>query len=356
MSSVESINGNLYLKYYDPHKRYTRRKSLKLKDNQANRRHAQKIAKTYSTNFIPAGFVDADKKYIKLSDAVKEYLAYKNYKQSTKDIYELAKTHLINSAGDKFTREYSNTDYIKLTVHFNTNPKRKLSQNSRSIYTRSLRSLFNYFIKQGYAEQNIIQVVPYQEKVIDTIPRPVVDKILNELSDNLQQFAFVYLGVHTGLRESTLLDLEWNDIDWKRKLISLKNVKVKGTVFTIPLVPKFQKLFKQLGVEKSGKIFPFKDRHSTKFFRRAQSDLKFKKIYGIHKLKHTFISEAIMQGVSIEVLSELTNTTIRTLKKHYTNISKKYLGKELERIQISQSRHLTDDSKNDSKLFTKSAS
>jgi len=337
-----------------------------MKDTQENRRSAQRIAKSYGTNFLPAGFVDADKKYIKLSDATKEFLAYKNYKPSTRTIYNLAKDHLIEAAGDKFTRDYTNGDYIKLVSHFNrarlSYSKEKLnqnkvklnqnvvnlSQNSRSIYTRTLHSLFNYFVKQGYCEQNIIEVIRYQEKVVESIPPNIIKKIINELSDNPMQQAFVYMAVHTGMRESTLLDLHWDDVDWKRNLITLRNIKVKGTAFTIPLIPKFKKLFRSLGVKKSGKIFPWKDRHSTKFFRRVQDDLKLKRIYGIHKLKHTFISESIMQGISIEVLSELTNTTIRTLKKHYTNINKTYLGKELERLQII-------DSKDDSKMFTRSA-
>lgn len=366
MSSIESINGNLYIKYYDPRSKYTRRKSLKMKDTQANRRQAQKVAKSYSTNFIPAGFVDADKKYIKFTDAMKEYLAYNNYKPSTVGIYNLAKDHFIAAAGDKFTCEYNNNDYIKLISYFNkkkitrnlkksskdqkqlTQDDKKLTQNSRSIYTRALHSFFEYLVKQKYADENPIQVIPYQEKVIESIPPATLEKILNELSENPLQYAFVYLAVHTGLRESTLLDLNWEDIDYKREIIKIRNVKVKGTEFSIPLIPRFRKIFDLLGRKSSGKIFPWKDRHSTKFYRRAQENLKMKKTYGIHKLKHTFISEAIMQGISIEALSELTNTTIRTLKKHYANLDKNYLSRELQKLQII-------DSKNDSIMLRSSA-
>lgn len=332
MASIESINGRLYLKYYDPHKRYSRRKSLKLADNQFNRRSAQKIAKAYKTDFIPEGFTDAKQKYVLLSDAVKEFIQIKPFAQSTKDIYNRAAEHFINATSDKFASEYSTRDYIKLLSYFR---QKKLSQNSQSIYTRTLHSLWKYFIKERLAQENIIEVIRYKDSVIQSIDAATVQKILDGLKKNVDHYAFVFLLVNTGMRVSTLLDLHWEDIDWKRKIIVLRNIKVKGQPFTIPLIPKFTKIFKQLGIKETGKVFNYKDRFSTRFYNRIQEDLKLKKRYGIHKLKHTFISEAIRQGTPLEILSELTNTSIRTLKKHYANISRQHLAKELQRIKIA---------------------
>lgn len=331
MSSVESINGRLYLKYYDPHKRYTRRKSLKLADNQANRRHALKIAKSYGTNFIPAGFVDADKKYVLFSDALKEYLDAKPFRQSTKTIYQKAGKYFTTAAGDKYVNEYSIRDYIKIISHFN---RMGLSQNSQSIYTRQLHALWNYFIKIKLTEENIIEIIRPQVSVIRSIDANTLIKILNGLKKNKLHYAFVFMLVNTGVRVSTLVELHWEDIDWKRKLIILRNVKVMGTPFTIPLVKKFRDLFKEIGIKKTGKVFPYKDVWSTKFFNKVQEKLKLKDRYGIHRLKHTFISESIKQGVPIEILSELTNTSLRTLKRHYANISREHLSRELQRIKI----------------------
>lgn len=331
MSSVESINGRLYLKYYDPHKGYSRRKSLKLKDNQANRRSAQKIAKTYGTNFLPASFIDADKKYILFSDALKEFLQIKPFAKSTKEIYIKAGNYFLKASSDKFVNEYSARDYIRLLSVFN---QLGHSQNTRSIYTRTLHSLWNYFIKIKLTEENIIEIIPPRVSVIRSIEPGVIQKILGALEKNKLHHAFVYFLVNTGVRVSTLVELKWEDIDWKRKLIILRNVKVMGTPFTIPLVPKFRDLLKQIGVKKSGKVFPYKDIWSTKFFNKAQKKLKLKTTYGIHRLKHTFISESIKQGVPIEILSELTNTSLRTLKRHYANISKEHLSRELQRIKI----------------------
>lgn len=331
MSSVESINGNLYLKYYDPHKRYTRRKSLKLKDTQANRRTALRIAKTYKNNFLPSDFIDADKKYIKFTSALEEFLQAKPFRPSTKEIYDKAANYLTRAAGDKYVNEYSVRDYIKLLALF---AHLGMTQNTKSIYTRQLHALWNYFIKIKLTEENIIEVIRPQVSVIRSIDPATLKKIMDELKKNVYHYSFVYLLVNTGVRVSTLVELKWEDIDWKRKLIIFRNVKVKGTPFTIPLVQKFRDLFKQMGIKKSGKIFPYKDVWSTKFFNKAQKKLKLKTTYGIHRLKHTFISESIKQGVPIEILSELTNTSLRTLKRHYANISKEHLSKELQRIKI----------------------
>lgn len=335
MPSVESYKNHLYLKYYDPVKRYTRRRSLHLKDTQANRRTAQREAKNFHADFTPANFIRPGSLTLTLTDAKEQLAIIKNFRPKTKSIYDYAVDHLTKACGNKLVTSYNHRDYIKLLSYFR---QKKLSQNSQSIYTRTLRSLFNYFVKQNLIKENIIDKVPYHEKVPRPIPIEDLRKIyaaLETKEDHFHQYALIYLLANTGIRISTALALNWEDIDWHNERIIFRNIKVRGTEYTIPLVQRFKTLFIRLGKKKAGKIFPYTHNHGTRFLRRAQESLKFTNIHSIHKLKHTFISEMVKKGISLDILSEITNTSLRTLRKHYMHLDRKFIADQLQNNEVA---------------------
>ncbi|MBK8609097.1 MAG: tyrosine-type recombinase/integrase [Chitinophagaceae bacterium] len=137
------------------------------------------------------------------------------------------------------------------------------------------------------------------------------------------------------IRKSTALELQWQDIDWKNKIIKFRNVKVKGKEYEFPLIPRLQDILKTLEVKQSGKVFPYKNDYGLIFFKRAQKDLGLKQTYSIHKLKHTFVSQLVNAQMSLEDVSELTNTSLRTLKKNYLKMDKSRIANKLQSIKIN---------------------
>ena len=260
---------------------------------------------------------------------------YRNFRPQTKIIYGYAVSHLVTASSDKVIRNFTHKDYIQLLSHFR---KEKLSQNSQSIYTRALHSMFNYFVKQGMIKENIIDRIAYVEKVSRPIPIEDLRKIYAILESKVEyyhQYALIYLLANTGIRISTAIALNWEDIDWQNKLIIFRNVKVRGTEYAIPLVPRFEAVFTKLGIKQKGKVFPYSHKDSIRFLRRAQQTLKLEKIHSIHKLKHTFINEMVKKGISLDVLSEITNTSLRTLRKHYMHLDRKFIADQLERNEVA---------------------
>lgn len=345
---ITSFRGYLYLEYWDKDKGYTWRESLKMKDTQVNRREAKKIKDNFKLTGIK--YVKVSKERLKLSQALNVFLEYKNPKPKTKYIYTQSVNHFITAAGDKFIDEYTHQDYVLLLTYFrkpktylldyrsDKKDKKKitkvLSTNSQSIYTRSLKALFNYFIKHKYLTDNIIETIPPAEALPTPIDKEDLDKILGALKRIPHQYALASFLVHTGIRKSTALDLCWEDIDWKNNLITFRNIKIGSKQYQFPLITKLREILQTLEPKKSGKVFPYKNVESLKFFSKIQNQLTLNRHYSIHKLKHTFVSHLVNNGMSLEDVSELTNTTLRTLKKNYLKMDKQRIADKLETMNI----------------------
>jgi len=345
-----SINGYLYRSYWNKQKGYTCKASLHLADNQNNRRIAQKIIRTMKQNKID-DYVEASVNYIRLSKALQEFLEFKNLKPKTAQIYKQAVQHLITVADDKYIQDYTHKDYVALLRYFRTPKKilvdyrsnkddkkyitKSMAQNSQAIYTRTLKSLFAYYKKHGTIQENIIETIPSAEAKPTPIDEDDLNKIMQALKRIPHQYILTYFLVNTGIRKSTALELCWEDIDWKNKIIKFRNIKVKGKEYTFPLIPRLQEILKTLPVKKAGKVFPYKNDYGLIFFKRVQDNLKLKNHYSIHKLKHTFVSQLVNAGMSLEDVSELTNTSLRTLKKNYLKMDKSRIADKLQSIKIT---------------------
>ncbi|MBK8609098.1 MAG: hypothetical protein IPL84_03925 [Chitinophagaceae bacterium] len=59
-----------------------------------------------------------------------------------------------------------------------------MAQNSQSIYTRTLKSLFNYYLKHKHIPENVIEAIPASEAK----PTPIDDDDLNKILNALTKF------------------------------------------------------------------------------------------------------------------------------------------------------------------------
>lgn len=344
---IKSINGILYKEYWDTEKGYTRRQSLKMRATKENKRIAERnLFEEHHPNLILL-----PKTVPYLTDTLDNYFTYKQSKPKTRLAYSKAADHLIEACGNKRVDLYTHQDYVQLLRYFRQPKKIPIDQrrkekkkfrivnyssNSVAFYTRHLFALFNYFIKQKWIQQNPIEVVKYTEKVPRPVPQKVIDEILKQLKEkDAMYYNYTYFLLHTGIRASAALQLQWEDIDWQNGIIIFRNLKVKDKEYTFPLKP-LEELFRMIGVKKSGKIFPYKNIDSVKFFRKIQDKMKLDEKYGIHKLKHTFISRMVDEGISLEDLSILTNTSLSTLRKHYWKPDIQRIGERLTKVQMSQ--------------------
>lgn len=164
-------------------------------------------------------------------------------------------------------------------------------------------------------------------------------KVLARESPLLEQCARFALA--TGLRENNVLELEWSQVDLKRRMAFWHADQMKGRVsHGIPLTDE------ALGVlaERQGQhrrwVFAHPDsgkplvKASNKAWYKA---LKAANLYktGVtfHSLRHTFSSWAIMSGVSVMELKELGGWKTLSMVSRYAHLSQDHLASAAAKIR-----------------------
>lgn len=335
MPVLETYKGYYYIKFYDADKGYTTRRTTGLKATAGNKTPATRRLREFNKTYTGGTHQLLDKKQLRISldDALDEYLDIKLLRPKTCEVYRLAVNHFKSVLQSSLVASISKTDYRRLLKRFDD---RMLSQNSRSMYLRHLRALWKYFVKCGYAQENIITKIKYVDKAPEPIAPADLTKILNYLySKSKKQYYIIKFLTLTGSRISTALVLDWKDINWKVNEIRLRNIKINQQPFLFPLTRELKKLFQEMGTKLGGNVFGYKSRFGLIFWRRMYDDKEFKvkRKYTLHQLRKTFYSEMVNSGISLDDLGKVTNTDTRTLKKHYAKLDLQRIQKQLEAAQ-----------------------
>jgi len=152
-------------------------------------------------------------------------------------------------------------------------------------------------------------------------------KLLDGIKDNMWR-AMVLLAVRTGLRLGELVALQWEDIDMKNRLITVRRSAVRGVVSSpksnkhryIPFSDEVHEALLSLN-NKKGLVFNLNNclmNHETPRLNliRICEKAGVKKI-GWHNLRHTFASQLVAAGASLKAVQELLgHSDIRTTMRY----------------------------------------
>lgn len=285
-------------------------------------------------------------KKLKLSEGYEEFKKVRSVpgskkflKPKTLENYTIAVEHFKNCSGDKLIHKYTESNYVDLLYFFE---EKKLSINSRSIYTRSLHSLWNYFKEQAYARLNIIESIEPEETDPDPIPLDDMHTIISYFKKEKRyphHYWIVYFMLLTGCRPSSAIMQEKSDIDFKRKIITIRNVKTgekkKKNFYRFPLYSELENLIKEMGVKQgdSGRLFhmyavvPENYTWPLSFWKRHMKFLKKGKVieaeYNMKQIRPTLANFLInvMRMDIFSVKKLLDHTDIKITDKHYINFN-----------------------------------
>jgi integrase len=151
-----------------------------------------------------------------------------------------------------------------------------------------------------------------------------------ELMTDLYQFTYsdrmtpmITLSLKTGMRRGELFDLNWDDIDFKNGVLTIRGEIAKSSKTRhIPLSPiAFETLknWRAQAPNKSGRIFPSDDGERLDNVKNSwASILEAAAINSFrwHDMRHDFASKLVMKGVPLNTVRELCghadlNTTLR---------------------------------------------
>lgn len=301
------------------------------------------------------------KKRIKLSQGLSEFLKDRSIpgtdrylRAKTILIYKQSVKHFIKAANDKYLDEYGITEYNDLLFYYE---ELELTQNSRAIYTRSLHTLWNYFLSKQYVLRNIIEPLSGEEKDPDPIPLQDMETILFYLRADKEypyHFHLIYFMFLTGCRPSSAVVQLKEEINFKRKEISIHNVKAGGkqsskkTHYAFPLYNELYNLLtEQMGVKpgEMGRLFPqFKYSEtsyteSLKFWNR-----KINSLYRTHQISRQYILKQIRPTSAFYFINEM-KLSIYTVQKLLDHSTVKVTEKHYAKLNMSQTKSELDDMK-----------
>jgi len=199
-------------------------------------------------------------------------------------------------------------------------------------YMALLKRMFNLAIEEGYLENNPVKKIklypenPARERVLTEKEER---RLMQASSEHLKSVLIVAL--NSGMRNSEILSLQWNQVNFGAKKIRVEKTKSGKTRFiniNTPLLEELLKLRERNG--QSPFVFPNPEtgrplNSVKKAFKGACRRAGIKGLR-LHDLRHTFASRLIEYGVDIE--------TLRSLLGHYSIlITQRYMHSNDERKQ-----------------------
>lgn len=293
--------------------------------------------------------------------------------------YEMAVAKMILAAKDKYIDQYSTDDYRKLlflfeykcphckivlskNAHSCSKCHKKLekgpegvNQNSRSIYTRTLRALWNFFIEHDLTTKNIIEVIRGEHSEADPIPIEEIFKIIQYFKADREyphHYQIIYFMLLTGCRPSSAIMQMKEDIDLKEGIIRIRNVKAgrrkKREYYLFPIHKELHRLLLEMNINKgsAGRLFPqfnpseLSYTKSLGFWVRAMRTLKIAKViskeYTLKQIRSTFISYLInvlkMDVFTVQKLADHSDAKITD--KHYIKLNLKGVREHLDEMTL----------------------
>lgn len=236
-------------------------------------------------------------------------------------------------------------------------------------YLSLISDVFSYAVKMGVASDNpcskvTIPKVEQKEKQIYTTEE--VTRFLSLLNNEpLKYRVFFTLAIYSGFRRGELLGLEWKDIDFANRIISVRRTscytaekgiytdttKTKRSQRTIKFPLEIMELLRDFKEEQDGEVLKFgskwveTDRLFTKWngepmnnqtpygWLREFCEKNELPFYGIHSFRHLFCSLLVNQGVDIVTVSgALGHSSVATTSNIYCHLLENSRAKVSEAI------------------------
>jgi len=223
------------------------------------------------------------------------------------------------------------------------------SHSTRNRYRTLLHALFNPAIRHGYASTNTVKGVGKFKEPEGRIKFLLGEEegiVRDALHPDLQPLFTV--SVHTGLRWSEQLTLEWQDVDVLIQQIRVRQSKtgytrqvpmnsiVRSVLLDVAAMrrtpndreePVFACLHKQ-----PDKFFPKAVERARKALLAAGRDASRLEGYTWHCNRHTFAARLVMAGVDLRTIQALGGWRTLAMVQRYSHLAPDHLQEAVERL------------------------
>lgn len=206
-------------------------------------------------------------------------------------------------------------------------------------YLRALKAILYYFMKLGYMEKFHIPLVKYDKPVIETYTDQEVKILLKKPNRNkctfteFRDWTICNLLYATGIRCSNILNLKVKEVDLYNNLLYLKTTKNRKPL-ALPVTKSLQPIFREYISIRQGseadylfctaygdKLKRGSLNHSMQLYNHNRGINKT----GIHRWRHTFAKQWILNGGDIFKLQKTLNHSDMDMVRNYVNMFTKDL-------------------------------
>jgi integrase len=196
-------------------------------------------------------------------------------------------------------------------------------------------TVINTILNKACKEWGWIDTVPHIRKYkepsvrVRWLTKDEASRLLAQLPPHLE--AMVRFSLLTGLRESNVTLLEWNQIDMQRHVAWIHPDQAKaGKAIGIPLNNEAIEVLKNQIGKHSIRVFIFNGqpvkKAGTRAFKNALSKAGIEN-FRWHDLRHTWASWHVQNGTPLQVLKELGGWASYAMVQRYAHLAPEHLAK-----------------------------
>lgn len=248
---------------------------------------------------------------IKTSDVLAQYQQYsfvKKCSQAHREDLAILRS-FISSAHAFYIKDIKTATIQKYLQKLSTSGRKPKTVNNHLIV---IHTFLNFARSQEYIFDNpaaSIKKLTIEKNPPRFLSAEETERLIS-VSQKSHLYPMIMTAIYTGMRMRELMHLEWQDIDFDRKTVTVRNkagFQTKNRKFrVIPLSSQLAAVLKPLKA-KSGYCFTYKGKPYRSRPKKALETL-FKRSQirnaGWHTFRKTFASHLIMQGISITKVSK----------------------------------------------------
>ena len=182
----------------------------------------------------------------------------------------------------------------------------------------SISALYRYFIREGLLTSNPARFQS-RRKVGHHLPNTIPSEDLQAAYAHSVGVVHVWIGLlsTTGIRISELLDLKWEDIDFKTCALEINGKGNKDRL--VYTTPEYLELMRQAYERHptEGRIFRYNERDARHMIWEALKPWSRAKQLSPHAIRHSFATSLARQGVNVATIATiLGHNRIATTQKY----------------------------------------
>jgi site-specific recombinase XerD len=141
------------------------------------------------------------------------------------------------------------------------------------------------------------------------------------------------VSLHTGLRWSEQLALEWKDADFLTGILSVTRSK-NGHSRQVPMNSLVRSTLMDVAAQRgrADRFFPPAVQQAGEALRKAGRDASRLSGYTWHSNRHTFASRLVMAGVNLRAVQELGGWRTFSMVGRYSHLAPEFLREAVERL------------------------